>query len=1095
MTPTMWKKINEIYHSALELEPAERKGFLDKLCAGDDVLRNEIESLLSADEKAGDFINQPIIKDIAMLRTLEDETPLIGEQLGNYKIISQIGFGGMGKVYLAQDLRLDRSVAIKTLPDSMSRHPSYLYRFENEARAISALNHPNILTIYEIAEWEGISFIATEFVAGETLRKKIDEILSLKEIVEIALQITSALSAAHQKGIIHRDVKPENIMIREDGYVKVLDFGLAKLIEPMPISRENRTFVQSIPGIIRGTIPYMSPEQARGLQVDARTDIWSFGVVLYELLTGHLPFAGETATDLMLSIIQNEPPALRLNKPHLPAELFFIIDKLLCKNRDERYQDIKGVLTDLQRVKQKLDLDEIERIFPNENLKTGIRNGQKNNDGFSTSTIETEESITKISLSKNLPPNNLSGELSVLIGRQKELKEIRDLLRNPNNRLLTITGVGGTGKTRLAQVIARKLLPEFTDGVYFIALATIRNPELLTQTIAQALGIREESGKPLSENLHEYFGEKKMLIVLDNFEQIAEAAPQIGDLLSGSENLKILVTSRVRLHLSFEQEFPLQPLETPDKANLRLSELYENSAVALFVERAQAVKPAFVLTEDNAQAVAEICRKLDGLPLAIELAAARIKLLTPQAILNRLSNSLKLLMGGARDLPERQQTMRGAIAWSYDLLEEEEMKLLNRLAVFSGGFTLVAAESIVKAEMDLGVDLLNSIASLVDKSLLVQHEMADGEPRFRMLVVVREFTLEKLKASAETDDIKRRHAEFYAQMAEIAETELRSAKAAEWLETLEREHDNLHSAMEWSLENEPETALRIVAAIRLFWDRRGYLSEGRRWISQALEKSGESADPKLRAKAYMGIGNISWQQGNLESAEMFFQESLRLSREINDEYWIARSLSGLGVVKTRQGDLSEAKALMEESLILARKLNDKTQVSNRLNSLGEIAREQEDYDAAREFYEQALNLAKQESLKPSITVFTTNLAAVACLQRDYNSAVSFALETLKLSEELGDKIFTGAALGTFAALAVAAGKIEKAARLFGAAQAIFDETGYKLEKADQEFNNRFIKEAQLKITENTFEAAFQKGKSMPLNEAVSLAREMDYLYV
>ena len=1087
MTPEQWEKINEIYHAALELEPANRKVFLDEQCGQDEALRSEIESLLLAGEQAGSFIAEHVIKDVALL--LESETSLIGKLFGSYKIIHKIGTGGMGEVYLAQDGRLNRPVAIKTLPRYLSNHPDYLGRFENEAQTISALNHPNILTIYEVGEAEGIRFIATEYVAGETLRKRLlRKELRLNETLEIAVQIASALSAAHEKGIVHRDIKPENVMIREDGYVKVLDFGLAKLIEPKLIGAEDKTLLQSSPGVIKGTIAYMSPEQAHGLEMDNRTDIWSFGVLLYELLAQRTPFSGDTATELIISIIQKEPPALQLVAPDLPDELYFIVGKMLRKKADERYQNIKDALFELRRLKQRLDYEEVERKLSPEDSKIRLERMKKDTEVLTSASIETGESDS-INTSENKPPNNLSAELSTLIGRENELEEIENLLRQPEVRLLTITGIGGTGKTRLARAIARRSLSEFTDGVYFISLSAIENPELVVPVIAQTLGIREEAGKSLKEQLCENLRERRLLLVLDNFEQITEAATQIGELLSGSANLKILVTSLARLQLRFEHEFTLQPLKIPVVENLSPKELSKFPAIELFVERAKAVKSGFALTEENARAIAEICRRLDGLPLAIELAAVRVKLLSTQAILTRLSNSLKLLTGGARDLPERQQTMRAAIAWSFDLLEEEERKLMNRLAVFAGGFTLEGAGAIATEDEDLSVELLDALASLVDKSLLSQREQADGEPRFRMLEVVREFALEELEASGEANEIKRRHAEFYAQLSEIAEPELRSANVAQWLEILEQEHDNLRLAMEWGLENEPELALRIVGAIRSFLVRRGYLSEGRKWMRAALEKNGENADPKLQVKAYFGLGTLSRFLGDFEAAVLSDEESLRLAREIGDKYWISISLGDLGLVKFMQGDLALGKDLMHESLKIARELNDRRIISIRLTSLGEIAREQKDYQSAREFYEEALAIAREESSNYLIAVYTFNLASVACLLGDYKFALENALESLKVSEELEDKISIADALNIFAALAVVAGKIQKAAQLWGAAQSIHDATGFKLEKVDQEFNERYFSQARAAIGDEIFESAFKEGQLMRLKKAIALAQE------
>ncbi|HEY0386507.1 MAG TPA: protein kinase, partial [Pyrinomonadaceae bacterium] len=637
---------------------------------------------------------------------------------------------------------------------------------------------------------------------------------------------------------MHRDIKPENIMLRRDGYAKVLDFGLVKLTERsltmsdgLPDDSPKVTMgTDTDPGMIMGTAHYMSPEQAQGQDIDGRADIWSLGVVLYEMLTGRVPFEGATPHHVIISIIEKEPPPIINFAPAAPAELERIITRALCKNKDDRYPFIKEMGHDLKRLKQRLEFEaELERsLTPAELLERREEAAARFNAGQSAQTI-----IEPFPRRSSEPhPNNLSTELSPLIGREQEVSAISNLLRQEEVRLLTLSGIGGTGKTRLAQAVARQMLSEFTDGAFFIELSPISDPALVVSEIAQPLGLKEAGGTPLKSLLKTFLHERAVLLAIDNFEHVTAAAPLVAELLAAAPRLKVLVTSRALLHLSLEHEFSVPPLALPSPETFPAAdELMRYAAITLFVERARAARHGFILTDENARAVAEVCARLDGLPLAIELAAARVKLLTPQAILSRLENRLKLLTGGAKDLPARQQTMRGAISWSYDLLEEDERKLMQRLAVFNGEFYLEAAEAVCAGGEELSspeygsqakaqsahkaqsadaastslyppptpiMDVLDGVASLVDKSLLVQKEQDDREPRFRMLAVVREYATERLAESGEMDAIRSQHAHFFLALAETAEPELVGAHQAEWLGRLEAEHDNLRSALEWT---------------------------------------------------------------------------------------------------------------------------------------------------------------------------------------------------------------------------------------------------------------------------------------------------------
>jgi len=650
-------------------------------------------------------------------------------------------------------------------------------------------------------------------------------------------------------------------------------------------------------------------------------------------------------------------------------------------------------------------------------------------------------------------PNNLPVQLTSLIGRGKEVATVQHLLHREDVRLLTLTGPGGTGKTRLGLQVAAELSDRFADGVYFVNLAPISDPALVVPTIAQTLDVKEVADHPLLDLVIAFLREKQVLLLLDNFEQVVSAAERITALLATCPQLKVLVTSREVLHVRGEQEVAVPPLSLPDPKRLPdLLALSQYEAVALFLQRAQAARPEFQVTTANAPAVAEICIRLDGLPLAIELAAARIKLLPPQALLARLGQRLQVLTSGVRDAPTRQQTLWNTIKWSYDLLNAREQRLFRRLSVFVGGCRLSAAEAVCGAGGDaaagMGGSVLDGVASLMDKSLLQQTEQDSNEPRLAMLETIREYGLEMLSASGEMETTQHAHAAYYLTLAEKAEPELEGPQQIAWLERLEREHDNLRAVLEWSLKRQPgeevgrhrELTLRLGKALMRFWITRGYVREGLAFLEQALMER-EDTPTTLLARAQYVTATLVWYQGDYDRVEELCQQSLTSYRELADQWGIATCLHGAMRVALARGNAGAAQAWGEEALAIFRTLGDKGEATRTLEGLTLVALSQGNYAEAESFAEECLSLGKAIGMRYVIARPLLSLARIAIDKGEHARAHQLLSECLSLSHELGDKGRQATALALSGRLALAQGDTTTARSLAGESLVLFRESG------------------------------------------------------
>ncbi len=683
----------------------------------------------------------------------------------------------------------------------------------------------------------------------------------------------------------------------------------------------------------------------------------------------------------------------------------------------------------------------------------------------------------------DIRPNNLPTQPTPLIDREQDLEMARQRLLAPTTRLLTLTGTGGVGKTRLALHLAAHVLHEFADGAYVVPLASVSDPSLLIQDIAQTLGVSDAGNEPLPVRLQALLRSKHLLLILDNFEQLLPAALLVADLLAGCPRLKVLVTSRAVVGVYGEQIFPVAPLAVPNPGDEpNPGQLSQYAAVRLFLERAVAVKPTFHLTDANAVTVAEICRRLDGIPLAIELAATWIRVLPPQGILTQLSSRLQFLTGGAPTLPGRHQTLRASLDWSYSLLDAPDQTLFARLGVFAHGWTVDAAGTVCNAEGDLGKQVGHGLTSLLDKSL-VQHLENEDEPRFVLLDTLREYAWEQLQLRGEATRLRAQHALYYLNLAETIEPELATAEQQAWLERLEADHDNLRAALQYLVDTgDMEQALRLASTLGRFWWIRGHLGEGRQWLERVLQATTKhTATPTtivLRAKALYWVGILAIQQGAYQPAQTALAESLQLCKSHGDRPGIGLALNALGVLANRRGHTAEARERYEAALAIFRELHDQERIATLLNNLGFTFILEGQSERAKPLLVESLSLSRCLDDTAGIAFALSNLGLAAIHERNYDQAPHLLTESFTLFNLLGDKRSSAECLEALAEVAIVQGDVARAVRLLGAADRLRDLVGAPRASHEQGRHDRTMAAARAQLDAEVLATAWDEGHTM-----------------
>lgn len=1022
---------------------------------------------------------------------------------GRYRIDRVLGAGGMGAIYLATDLQLERPVALKTIRSDMAAHPRMAERFRREAVAIARLRHPHIVTVHDYGVAAGIgAYIVMELLDGVSLRTELNGAAPIEPLDAIALvrQVCQAVGAAHQAGVIHLDLKPENIVIERAGQtmnVKVVDFGLAKLGAAVRSDADAVSLVDAT----FGTPAYMSPEQCLAEKADARSDIYSLGCVLFELLTGRPPFIGRPAMSLLYKHVNDEPLRPSQIDPAIGRRLDDIVGRAIAKDPDLRYQSMAEFA------------DALDSPHAAPASSTFMIDGSTQEARYLTTErgawIESE------------PPGNLPQPISRFFGRASQIDAVQSHLTEA--RLVTLVGPGGIGKTRLSLEVAGRSRDAFGGGVWLVELAALADPALVPHAVSAALGIHEEPGASVTGALVAWLRDRRALLVLDNCEHLVGACATLAmSLLRACPSLRILASSREPLGVAGEAVFAVPALTVPDPDTpVSARALAGFEATRMFIERASLGRPGFSATQQNATLIAEVCQRLDGIPLAIELAAACVTTLSISQIAANLDDRFRLLTRGSRTAPPRQQTLRAAIDWSHDLLTDDERTLLRRLSVFAGGFTYEAVEFVS------ALDVLEPLNRLVDTSLVQAEERSDGSFRYRTFETVREYAEEKLDEAGESVETQDRHRIWCLGLVETAEPHLTGARQAEWIGRLHDEHDNFRAALRACVEaRDVETGLRLCYTLGRFWSVRSHLKEGRRWLEQVLAIEGGLLH-SCRPRVLLWDSQLSRLEGDISKSRARLDESQALATALGDVRGIAAALLERATIENRCRNLDRSVEVALEAKALCESIGDMRGVGLALTAIGNCHCERGDFDLGTEFLESALAVLREVGELRGLATILSNIGRLVAMRGDVAHSRALLAEGIEISKELGDRTvlafctnslglvasqsgdydeamrcfvialqayrdfgilsYVAEVLESMATVAVHKGDACRAAVLIGAASGIHERAHVPISAGDQLEVESGLAIARQSIGDEAVEAAIVEGRTLTLDEAIAFA--------